>query len=138
MGREIECAVLESNGSVQASVVGEIIIDSRYEFYDFEAKYLDNATTVKVPADIPAAASDQIRASAIAAFEALGCSGLARIDFFYTDEGEVVINEINTMPGFTGTSMYPKLMAASGVEYTPLVTALLTTALARTNCTLGN
>ena len=138
MGREIECAVLESNGSVQASVVGEIIIDSRYEFYDFEAKYLDNATTVKVPADIPAAASDQIRASAIAAFEALGCSGLARIDFFYTDEGEVVINEINTMPGFTGTSMYPKLMAASGVEYTPLVTALLTTALARTNGTLGN
>ena len=137
-GREIECAVLESNGSVQASIVGEIIIDSRFEFYDFEAKYLDNATTVKVPADIPAAASDQIRASAIGAFKALGCSGLARVDFFYTDKGEVVINEINTMPGFTGTSMYPKLMAASGVAYSPLITALITTALARTNGTLGN
>ena len=137
-GREIECAVLESNGNVQASVVGEIIIDSRFEFYDFEAKYLDNATTVKVPADIPAAASDQIRASAIGAFKALGCSGLARVDFFYTDKGEVVINEINTMPGFTGTSMYPKLMAASGVAYSPLITALITTALARTNGTLGN
>ena len=137
-GREIECAVLESNGSVQASIVGEIIIDSRFEFYDFEAKYLDNATTVKVPADIPAAASDQIRASAIGAFKALGCRGLARVDFFYTDKGEVVINEINTMPGFTGTSMYPKLMAASGVAYSPLITALITTALARTNGTLGN
>ena len=137
-GREIECAVLESNGSVQASVAGEIIIDSRFEFYDFEAKYLDNATTVKVPADIPAAASEQIRTSAVAAFKALGCSGLARVDFFYTDKGEVIINEINTMPGFTGTSMYPKLMAASGVAYSPLITALITTALSRTNGTLGN
>lgn len=138
VGREIECAVLESNGSVQASVVGEIVIDSRFEFYDFEAKYLDSATTVKVPADIPASASQEIRASAIKAFKALGCSGLARVDFFYTDKGEVVINEINTMPGFTGTSMYPKLMAATGVEYTALITALLTTAFMRTNGTLGN
>lgn len=138
MGREIECAVLESDGTVQASVVGEIIIDSRFEFYDFEAKYLDSATSVEVPAKIPQAASEQIRTSAIAAFKALGCSGLARVDFFYTDKGEVVINEINTMPGFTGTSMYPKLMAASGIAYTPLITALITTALARTNGTLGN
>ncbi len=131
MGREIECAVLESDGRVQASVAGEIIIDSRFEFYDFEAKYLDSATTVKVPADIPTSASDQIRASAIKAFKALGCSGLARVDFFYTEKGEIVINEINTMPGFTGTSMYPKLMAASGIAYTPLITALITTALIR-------
>lgn len=138
IGREIECAVLESNGSVQASVVGEIVIDSRFEFYDFEAKYLDDATTVNVPADIPNAASAEIRAKAVQAFKSLGCSGLARVDFFYSDKGEVVINEINTMPGFTATSMYPKLMAASGVDYTSLITALITTALTRSNGVLGN
>ncbi|CAB4594632.1 unannotated protein [freshwater metagenome] len=138
VGREIECAVLESNGTVQASFVGEIVIDSRFEFYDFEAKYLDGATTVNLPADIPKAASDEIRIRAVQAFKALGCSGLARVDFFYSDRGEVIINEINTMPGFTSTSMYPKLMAASGVGYSELITALITTARARTNGTLGN
>jgi D-alanine-D-alanine ligase len=138
VGREIECAVLESNGTVQASVVGEIVIDSKFEFYDFEAKYLDGATTVNLPADIPKAASDEIRLKAVQAFKALGCSGLARVDFFYSDKGEVIINEINTMPGFTGTSMYPKLMAASGVGYSELITALITTALTRTNGVLGN
>ena len=138
IGREIECAVLESNGSVQASVVGEIVIDSRFDFYDFEAKYLDDATTVNVPADIPNTASAEIRAKAVQAFQSLGCSGLARVDFFYSDKGEVVINEINTMPGFTATSMYPKLMAASGVDYTSLITALITTALTRSNGVLGN
>jgi D-alanine-D-alanine ligase len=138
VGREIECAVLESNGTVQASVVGEIVIDSKFEFYDFEAKYLDGATTVNLPADIPKAASDEIRLKAVQAFKALGCSGLARVDFFYSDKGEVIINEINTMPGFTSTSMYPKLMAASGVGYSELITALITTALTRTNGTLGN
>jgi len=138
IGREIECAVLEKDGEVTASVVGEIVIDSKYEFYDFEAKYLDDATTVHVPANIPEAASEEIRVKAVQAFQSLGCSGLARVDFFYTNKGEVVINEINTMPGFTATSMYPKLMAASGVEYTTLVTALIDTALTRTNCVLGN
>ncbi|MDA2963172.1 MAG: D-alanine--D-alanine ligase [Actinomycetota bacterium] len=137
-GREIECAVLEKDGKAQASIVGEIIIDSKYEFYDFQAKYLDSATTVNVPAEIPADVSAQIASMAVQAFKALGCSGLARVDFFYNDKGEVVINEINTMPGFTSTSMYPKLMAASGVTYTALITALITTALARTNGTLGN
>ncbi len=138
MGREIECAVLEANGTVSASVVGEIVIDSKFEFYDFEAKYLDGATTVKIPADIPHDASAEIRAQAVQAFKALGCSGLARCDFFYTDKGQVVINEINTMPGFTGTSMYPKLWAASGVDYKSLITALIQTALLRTNGVLGN
>ena len=137
-GREIECAVLESNGVVTASVVGEIIIDSKFEFYDFEAKYLDGATTVKIPADIPQDAGDEIREKAVQAFKALGCSGLARCDFFYTDKGEVIINEINTMPGFTGTSMYPKLMAASGVDYKSLISELIETALKRTNGVLGN
>ncbi|NDC17517.1 MAG: D-alanine--D-alanine ligase, partial [Actinobacteria bacterium] len=138
VGREIECAVLESNGVVKASVVGEIVIDSKFEFYDFEAKYLDGATTVKIPADIPAKAAEEIREMAVQAFKALGCSGLARCDFFYTDKGEIFINEINTMPGFTGTSMYPKLWAASGVDYTSLITALIETALLRTNGVLGN
>ncbi|NCW42868.1 MAG: D-alanine--D-alanine ligase, partial [Actinobacteria bacterium] len=138
VGREIECAVLESNGVVKASVVGEIVIDSKFEFYDFEAKYLDGATTVKIPADIPAKATEEIREMAVQAFKALGCSGLARCDFFYTDKGEIFINEINTMPGFTGTSMYPKLWAASGVDYTSLITALIETALLRTNGVLGN
>ena len=137
-GREIECAVLERNGVVQASLVGEIVIDSKFEFYDFEAKYLDDATTVNLPANIPASASDEIRTKAVQAFKALGCSGLARVDFFYTDKGEVVINEINTMPGFTSTSMYPKLMAATGVDYTTLISALIDTALDRTNGVLGN
>ena len=138
LGREIECAVLEVDGVVKASVVGEIVIDSKFEFYDFEAKYLDGATTVKIPAEIPQAAAEEIRTKAVQAFKALGCSGLARCDFFYTESGEIVINEINTMPGFTGTSMYPKLWAASGVDYTSLITALIETALTRTNGVLGN
>ena len=112
-GREIECAVLERDGKVEASVVGEIIINPKFEFYDFEAKYLDDATTVRIPADIPQADADEIRRLAVAAFHVLGCSGLARCDFFYTNEGEIVINEVNTMPGFTGTSVYPKLWQAS-------------------------
>ena len=138
VGREIECAVLEKDGEVIASVVGEIVIDSKYEFYDFEAKYLDDATTVNVPAEIPTSASQEIRAMAVQAFQSLGCSGLARVDFFYTKNNEIVINEINTMPGFTGTSMYPKLIAASGINYTELISALIATALTRTNGVLGN
>ena len=137
-GREIECAVLEIDGVTKASVVGEIVIDSKFEFYDFEAKYLDGATTVKIPADIPSNAAEVIREKAIQAFKALGCSGLARCDFFYAEKGEIIINEINTMPGFTGTSMYPKLWAASGVDFTSLISALIETALKRTNGVLGN
>jgi D-alanine-D-alanine ligase len=138
VGREIECAVLEKDGEVTASVVGEIVIDSRFEFYDFEAKYLDDATTVNVPAAIPAAASDEIRAMAVQAFEALGCSGLARVDFFYTEKGEIVINEINTMPGFTETSMYPKLMDASGTSLISLVNSLIATAMTGSNRAVVN
>ena len=137
-GREIECAVLESNGNLIASVVGEIVIDSKFEFYDFEAKYLDDATTVNVPAEITSDVSDEIRNNAIHAFKALGCSGLARVDFFYSENGEVVINELNTMPGFTSTSMFPKLMEASGVKYQLLLTALIETAFMRVNGVLGN
>lgn len=128
IGREIECAVLERDGKVEASIVGEIIVDPKFEFYDYEAKYLDVATTVKIPADIPDLDAAEIRRLAVAAFHVLGCSGLARCDFFYTSAGEIIINEVNTMPGFTGTSVYPKLWQASGVRYTELISALIDTA----------
>jgi D-alanine-D-alanine ligase len=128
-GREIECAVLERDGMVEASIVGEIIVNPKFEFYDFEAKYLDDATTVRIPADIPEVDADEIRRLAVAAFHVLGCSGLARCDFFYTNDGEIIINEVNTMPGFTGTSVYPKLWQAAGVTYTELISALIDTAL---------
>jgi len=128
-GREIECAVLERAGVIQASAVGEIIVNPAFEFYDFQAKYLDSATTVKIPAQISESDSIKIQNQAKQAFTALGCKGLARCDFFYTEQGEIIINEINTMPGFTGTSVYPKLWAASGLEYTELISVLINSSL---------
>jgi D-alanine-D-alanine ligase len=137
-GMEIECAVLEINGAPQASIVGKIVIDSKYEFYDFEAKYLDSSTTIELPAPISDVDSDAIRASAIDAFTSLGCSGLARVDFFLTKNGEIIINEINTMPGFTATSVFPKMWQATGVGYTDVITHLLQSALSRSNGVLNN
>ena len=137
-GREIECAVLERDGKVEASIVGEIIVNPKFEFYDFEAKYLDSATEIIIPADIPASASEAIRTASLDAFISLGCSGLARVDFFFTNTGEVVINEINTMPGFTATSVFPKMWAATGKSYEQIVQALIDTAIRRTNGPLGN
>ena len=128
-GREIECAVLEREGTSYASIVGEIVVNPQFEFYDFEAKYLDDATTVKIPAAIPDEDARAIQIAAMKAFDAIGCAGLARCDFFYTNEGEIIINEINTMPGFTGTSVYPKLWQATGVTYTDLISALIDSAL---------
>ena len=128
-GREIECAVIEREGVIEASVVGEIIVNPAFEFYDFQAKYLDSATTVQIPASISQSDSLKIADQAKTAFSALGCSGLARCDFFYTKKGEIVINELNTMPGFTGTSVYPKLWAASGLTYSQLITTLINSAL---------
>ncbi len=128
-GREIECAVLERDGTSYASVVGEIVVNPRFEFYDFEAKYLDDATTVKIPADIPETDAQAIQIAAMQAFDAIGCAGLARCDFFYTDENQIIINEINTLPGFTGTSVYPKLWQATGVTYSDLITALIDSAI---------
>ena len=138
IGREIECAVLEINGKPEASVVGQIEIDSKFEFYDFEAKYLDGATTITLPAPISESVASQIQQKAIEAFVALGCSGLARVDFFLTPHNEVVINELNTMPGFTATSVYPKMWAATGVDYKDVITHLLKSALTRNNGVLGN
>jgi D-alanine-D-alanine ligase len=137
-GAEIECAVLEIDGKPQASIVGKIHIDSKFEFYDFDAKYLDGATTIELPAPIDSTIAEEIRRDAIAAFTALGCAGLARVDFFLTDEGQIVINELNTMPGFTATSVFPKMWAASGVSYTEVITHLLNSALTRSNGVLAN
>jgi D-alanine-D-alanine ligase len=128
-GREIECAVLERDGTSYASVLGEIVVNPQFEFYDFEAKYLDDATTVKIPADIPEADSQAIQIAAMQAFDALSCAGLARCDFFYTVDNQIIINEINTLPGFTGTSVYPKLWQATGVNYSDLITALIDSAI---------
>jgi len=130
-GREIECAVLERDGTSYASVVGEIVVNPQFEFYDFEAKYLDDATTVKIPADIPEADAQAIQIAAMQAFDALGCKGLARCDFFYSDDNQIIINEINTLPGFTGTSVYPKLWQATGVTYSDLITALIDSAISK-------
>lgn len=138
IGREVECAVLEIDGEVRTSRPGEIFIDERFEFYDFESKYLDEATTVKVPADIDAAALKEIQRLAALAFTSLGCSGLARVDFFYRPDGQIVINELNTMPGFTPTSVYPTLWAESGITYSEIIHELIKDALTRKNGVLGN
>jgi D-alanine-D-alanine ligase len=133
-GRELECGVIqELDGTTVASVVGEIVVrdDSGHEFYDFEAKYLDGTSTLFVPADIPEVLAERIRAYAVQAFDALGCEGLARVDFFLGDDGEVVVNEINTMPGFTPYSMFPLLWEASGLTYAELIDRLLQLALDR-------
>jgi len=131
VGREIECAVLEINGELAAAPIGEIKILGNHEFYDFEAKYLDDATEVIFPTDLPAGIENQIQVSAIKAFKALSCEGLARVDFFLTPENEVIINELNTMPGFTPTSMYPKLWAKAGKSYSEIISSLIDAALAR-------
>jgi D-alanine-D-alanine ligase len=125
VGSEIECAVLEINGKPQASTVGKISIDSKFEFYDFQAKYLDGATTIELPAPISADVAALIQEQAIAAFKALDCRGLARVDFFLTANNEIIINELNTMPGFTATSVFPKMWQSSGVSYSEVITHLL-------------
>ncbi len=134
-GRELECGVLEfPDGRVEASTVGEIrVVGVRGRedgFYDFATKYLEDAAELDVPAKVDDEIADQIRGLAIKAFRAIDCQGLARVDFFLTDDGPV-INEINTMPGFTTISMYPRMWAASGVDYPTLLAAMVDTAVAR-------
>jgi D-alanine-D-alanine ligase len=132
-GREIECAVLESpNGGPPAtSLPGEIVVVRGHDFYDFDAKYLDDVATFDIPADLPAAVTARIQELARRAFSALDAQGLARVDFFVRQDGEVVINEVNTLPGFTPISMYPRMWAAGGLGYQELITTLIRTALAR-------
>ena len=133
-GREIECAVLGSadGGAPRTSRVGEIEILAGHEFYDFDAKYLDGEhVRLSCPADVPAHVEDEVRELSARAFDAFDCEGLARVDVFLTHQHHVLVNEINTMPGFTPTSMYPLLWAASGWDYPTLVDELLQLALAR-------
>ncbi|QJP11137.1 D-alanine--D-alanine ligase [Pseudomonas multiresinivorans] len=128
-GREIECAVLGNDQPI-ASGCGEIVVGSG--FYSYDSKYIDeDAAKVVVPADIPAEAGERIRQLAVDAFIALECSGLARVDVFLTDSGEVLINELNSLPGFTRISMYPKLWQAAGMTYSELVSRLVDLAIER-------
>lgn len=129
VGREIECAVL-GNEHPEASVCGEVVVHDA--FYSYDTKYIsDTGAEVVVPAAISAADQQRIRDIAVQAYQVLDCAGLARVDVFLTADGEVVINEINTLPGFTRISMYPKLWGASGLSYTALITRLLELALER-------
>ncbi len=134
-GRELECGVLEMpDGTVQASTLGEIRVAGvrgrEDSFYDFATKYLDEAAELDVPAKVDDEIADAVRHLAIRAFKAIDCQGLARVDFFLTDDGPI-INEVNTMPGFTTISMYPRMWKASGVDYPTLLATMVETALAR-------
>lgn len=138
VGREVECGVLEfPDGSVRASVPAEIRIvgagpsGELPEFYDFEAKYLDDVCEFDIPAKLDDAVSARLGEMAVAAFRALDCQGLARVDFFVGAGGELTVNEVNTMPGFTPISMFPKMWAVTGLDYPALLTTLVETALAR-------
>lgn len=129
--REIECGVLQQpDGTALASVVGEIRTDTSHQFYDFESKYLDGTSTNIVPADIPHSVADRVREYSVKAFEAIGGEGFARVDFFLVND-HLVVNEINTIPGFTSFSMFPLLWEASGVPYPELIDRLIRLALER-------
>jgi D-alanine-D-alanine ligase len=133
VGREIECGVLEfPDGRVEASEPAEIrIVAEGVDWYDFDAKYLDDACEFDIPAKLDDEVTAKLRAAAITAFGALDCQGLARVDFFVTEDGAVIVNEVNTMPGFTAISMFPKMWAVTGVDYPTLLSTLIDTALAR-------
>ena len=130
--REIECGVLvDADGIPSASRCAEIIVNARHEFYDFEAKYLDDSATLVVPADLPADVEARVQRVAVAAFDALGCEGLARVDFFLGADGRLILNEANTMPGFTSISMFPRMWGVTEVDYPALVDRLVADALRR-------
>jgi D-alanine-D-alanine ligase len=129
--REVECAVLGNDDPV-ASVVGEIVVDHPDGFYSYAAKYIDETgATLRLPADLSAAQQNAVQVLAVRTFQVLECAGLARVDFFLSAEGELFVNEINTLPGFTAISMYPKLWEASGVPARALVARLIDLALER-------
>lgn len=128
-GRELEVSVLGNDEPI-ASVVGEII--PGHEFYDYEAKYVDDSAALDIPADLPEEISDEIRGTAVRAFRALDCAGMARVDFFLEqDTNRVLLNEVNTIPGFTSISMYPKLWEATGMPIAELVARLVDLAIER-------
>lgn len=123
-GREIECAIL-GNDPVQASLPGEIIISSKYDFYTFDAKYVDGeAVSIDVPAKIEPSLVERIRTVSIKSYQALGCEDFSRVDLFLTKHGDVFVNEINTIPGFTNSSMFPMMWKERGISFSELITKL--------------
>lgn len=131
-GREIETAVLGARDGVRTSMPGEIVTGGDHTFYDFQAKYFDAShVQLTCPADLPADDAERVRSFAARAYAAVAAEGIARVDVFYAPDGTVTVNEINTMPGFTPTSMYPRMWAAAGVTYPELVEELMQAALAR-------
>lgn len=133
--REIECGVLQgvNGGPPEASVLAEVRYGEDHDFYDFDAKYLpEEEVDMGLPADLPADVTREVQRLAIETFEAMSCEGLARIDFFVRDDGGILVNELNTMPGFTPHSMFPRMWAASGMPYPALVERLIRTAMHRT------
>ncbi|MGN6473311.1 MAG: D-alanine--D-alanine ligase family protein [Mycobacteriales bacterium] len=134
VGREIECGVLAGldGGPPEASLPAEIRLASGVDFYDFDAKYMpESGTEFDIPPDLPQSVIDHVRSTAVEAFEALDCEGLARVDFFISADGELLVNEVNTMPGFTPASMFPQMWAATGVDYPSLVARLIDDAIRR-------
>ncbi len=133
IGREVECGVLAgSDGGVPAaSVPAEVTLAEGFEFYDFDAKYLSDATTFTVPATLSPAVTCEVQRLALAAYDAMDCAGLARVDVFVRSDGSVVVNELNTMPGFTAASMYPRMWEATGLPLPALVSRLVQDALYR-------
>jgi D-alanine-D-alanine ligase len=134
VGREIECGVLDGHGTddPRTSPLGECIVVANHAFYDFDAKYLAaEDIRLEAPADVSPDVAEQIAEMAVTAFTAAGCEGLARCDFFLTQSGDVLINEINTMPGFTPSSMYPRMWAAAGLTYPQLIDELISLAMER-------
>lgn len=130
-GREIECAIL-GNDPPEASLPGEIVISDRYEFYTFDAKYVDNtAVSIEVPAKLEPRIQEEIRTLSLKAYTALHCEDFARVDVFLSTDGKVYINEINTIPGFTNSSMYPMMWKERGVSFTDLITKLIDLCLQR-------
>ncbi len=132
-GRELECAII-GNETPMASPPGEIILKGDYEFYSFEAKYVDgNAVELVIPAKVDADTEEKIKELSIKSYKAASCKDLARIDLFVKEDGQIIVNEINTIPGFTNISMYPKLIGLLGIAYTDLITQLVEMALKRAN-----
>ncbi len=130
--RELECGVLSGDqGRLRASCVAEIVVGGQHEFYDFDAKYLEDSAQLVVPANLDIDIERELQELAIRAFDALGCEGLARIDFFLDANRTLIINEANTMPGFTPISMYPRMWQGSGIEYGELIDTLISDALRR-------
>jgi D-alanine-D-alanine ligase len=133
LGREVECGVLEfPDGRIEASLPAEVrLVGENVTWYDFDAKYLDDVCEFDIPAKLDDAVADRLRAMAVEAFRALDCQGLARVDFFVGADGSLTVNEVNTMPGFTPVSMFPRMWTVTGVDYSTLLTTLIETAIAR-------